>query len=35
MTCRTVRVPNDGYATHGLLVPLREFEALADVVLSL
>ena len=33
--CRTVRVPNDGYATHGLLVPLREFEALAEIVLSI
>lgn len=34
-SCRTVKVRNDGYCTHGVLVPLRELEALADAVWSL
>lgn len=29
------KVKNAGYCTHGVLVPLREFEALADAVWSL
>ena len=30
----TRQIPNDGYHTHGLLVPLDEFERLAVTVLS-
>lgn len=32
---RTVKVQNDGYCTHGVLVPLWEFEALADAIWDL
>ncbi len=28
-------IPNRGYHTHGLLVPLREFETLAEAVLTI
>jgi hypothetical protein len=31
----TRAIPNTTYHTHGLLVPLREFEALAETVLSI
>ncbi|MBN1430483.1 MAG: hypothetical protein JXB07_19085 [Anaerolineae bacterium] len=32
---RTVKVMNDGYNTHGVLVPLHELEALAEAVWNL
>lgn len=31
----TRTIPNQGYHTHGLLVPLREFEALSEAVMSI
>lgn len=32
---RSVAVPNDGYKTIGLLVPLREFEEIAEAILDI
>lgn len=34
-TYATRRIPNKGYATHGILVPLSEFERHAEQVISL
>lgn len=33
-SCRTVKVPNDGYHTHGLLVPQSWIEGLAKEVVN-
>ena len=35
MRYRKVNIPNSGYSTHGLLVPLSELEAASEYILSI